>query len=59
MAGGADEADAVAGGWAGSLHLLRILVEGQAPALWHIPLQLKQHTMGGKRTNIYECVPLL
>ena len=48
---GAGAARAGAGGQRGSLRRLLILAEGQALALLPIPRQLKQRTMGEKRTN--------
>ena len=56
MAGGAGAgvgAGACAGAvLCGSLRLLRILAEGQAPALCPIPRQLKHRTMRDKRINM-------
>ena len=58
MAGGAGAGVGAGGcgagaGLCGSLRLLRILAEGQAPALCPIPRQLKHRTMRDKRTNMY------
>ena len=51
-AGAGPGTGAGAGWWCGSLRLLLILAKGQALALWPMPRQLKQRTMGEKRANI-------